>query len=71
VTLFRPGEPPSGPAPEHSLGWTRLSAGDLEIHEFPGPAAGPLAEPQVRFVVEELKSCLERAQAAESGTGAE
>jgi thioesterase domain-containing protein len=71
VALFRSGRQSSALAPAPPLSWSELSAGDLEIHELPGPTAESLTEPQVRFVVDELKHCLERARAAESGAGAD
>jgi thioesterase domain-containing protein/acyl carrier protein len=40
---------------EPGLGWTKLAAGGLEIHEIPGDHHGILKEPNVQLLAEKLK----------------
>lgn len=64
VTLFRAAEQPSGVYPDPTLGWGRLAAGGLEVHDVPGDHGTVVREPNLRFLAEVLKSCIARAQAA-------
>jgi thioesterase domain-containing protein len=43
--------------------WTTLALGGLEVHEVPGGHGSIVDEPAVTFLAENLKACLERAQA--------
>ena len=46
---------------DNRLGWRRLAAGGLEIHEIPGNHTTMREEPNVRVLAERLKLCLENA----------
>ncbi len=43
------------------LGWDKLAAGGLEIHELPVYPAGMLVEPFVSVLAEKLKACIHKA----------
>jgi aspartate racemase len=43
------------------LGWGKLAAGGLEIHDVPGDHLEILVEPNVRVLGEKLKACLDEA----------
>jgi amino acid adenylation domain-containing protein len=61
ITLFRATNQPRGIVPDETLGWGPLALGGLEIHDVPGFHADIVLEPRVRFLVEKLRPCLERA----------
>lgn len=63
VTLFRALQPLVGSTCESDMGWRRLAGGGLEIHEVPGDHISVIAEPHVRILAEQLKICLDKAQA--------
>ena len=62
LTLFRASKQPLGIYPDPTLGWGELVTGELEIHEVPGFHGAIVAEPHVRFLAEQLKGCIEKAQ---------
>lgn len=66
VTLFRASKQPDGISPDPTLGWEGLAAEGLEIHEVPGTHGALVVEPRVRFLVEKLRICLDKAQATDS-----
>ncbi|OEU49472.1 MAG: hypothetical protein BA872_01505 [Desulfobacterales bacterium C00003060] len=43
------------------VGWDKLAAGGLEVHELPVYPAGMLVEPFVRVLAEKLKACIDKA----------
>ena len=49
---------------DNRLGWRRLAAGGLEVHEVPGTHGSMREEPNVATLVAELRPCLERARSA-------
>jgi amino acid adenylation domain-containing protein len=63
LTLFRARMQPlfSSHAPDN--GWGGLAAGGLNIRIVPGNHLGMLQEPHVKVLAEELRSCLDQAQA--------
>lgn len=63
VILFRSRQQPLGIASDPTLGWGGLCA-DLEIHDVVGLHAAIVAEPRVKYLVDQFRPCLERAQAA-------
>ena len=65
ITLFRADRQPSGISPDPTLGWGDLVKGKLEIHEIPGTHGTIVVEPRVRFLIEKLEPCLERARLPE------
>jgi aspartate racemase len=70
LTLFRASRQPSWFHPDPRLGWGRLAAGGLEIHEVPGHHGALAHEPRVAVLALELEKCLARARARESAPGA-
>jgi hypothetical protein len=70
ITLFRPCEQPAGYDYDPQMGWGRLAAGGVEIHDIPGYSQSIIwVEPQVRFLAEQLRACLYRAQVTASSRG--
>lgn len=66
VTLFRAADFRVRPK-DPSLGWKRVAAGGVEIHEVPGEHGSTLLkEPHVQVVAARLKACLDRAQTSSS-----
>ena len=68
VTLFKvTDEPKSATSLRYPLlGWDKLAAGGLEVHDVPGVHAfmgSLLSEPHVRVLAAKLKVCLDKAQA--------
>ena len=43
------------------VGWDKLAAGGLEVHELPVYPAGMLVEPFVKLLAEKLKACIDKA----------
>ena len=48
------------------LGWGRIAAGGVEVHEVPGEHISIFREPNVRSLAEKLTRSLETARAAAS-----
>ena len=61
VTLFKGIDAAS--KVDSKLGWGGLAAEGIEIHNIPSSHLGMLKEPYVRVLGEQLKACLEQAQA--------
>ena len=60
ITQFRPiKEYGRYDGPE--LGWDKLAAGGVEVHELPVYPAGMLVEPFVRLLAEKMKVCIHKA----------
>ena len=64
VILFRSRERPLLQFRDPHAAWSRYAAHELEIHEVDGNHDDILLEPQIRLVAEQLKACLDRAEAA-------
>ena len=62
VSLF---VPPNG-SDDSLSNWTGLASGILEIHEIPEGHEAILADPHIHVWAEELRACLDRAQAPAS-----
>lgn len=62
VTLFRAGEQPQDSAPANDLGWGRLAAAGVEIHEVPGDHISMIDEPHVQALARRLRACIDRVQ---------
>lgn len=60
VTLFRARKQPDGIFADPTLGWARLAAGGLDIHEVPGDHTTLIREPLVHVLAGRLVACLER-----------
>ena len=43
--------------------WHELAVGGLDVHKMPGHHTSMLREPYVRVVAEQLRACLDEAQA--------
>jgi len=65
LTLFRAGSQPSGIIPDPTLGWRKLAANGLRIHEVKGFHGAILYEPEVRDLAVQLESCLKEARAGD------
>jgi len=61
VTLFRSAEQPWWMGSDRQLGWGRLAADGLELHEVPGDHLTIIRE-NVRFLAEQFRACLDQAQ---------
>jgi amino acid adenylation domain-containing protein len=61
VTLFRATKQPAGYNNDRDLGWVKLAAGGIAIHEIPGYHGSIVMEPRVRVLAERLQACLRRA----------
>jgi thioesterase domain-containing protein len=48
------------------LGWGRIVAGEIEVHEVPGEHVSMFREPNVRILAEKLNQCLETARSPAS-----
>lgn len=64
VILFRSSHKPLGRVSDPCAGWSTYAALGLETYEIEGNHENILIEPQVRFVGEQLKTCLDEAQIA-------
>lgn len=59
VILFRSNHKPLGQVSDPRAGWSQCATRGLEIYEIAGNHENILLEPQVRFVAERLKTCLD------------
>lgn len=68
VTLFRASDRAASTSVstrfDPELGWGKLAAGGLEIHDVSGDHLGILEEPHVRGLGEKLRACIDKALAA-------
>ena len=58
ITLFRASKQPAGYNNDRDLGWEKLAAGGVTVHEIPGYHGSIVMEPRVRVLAEQLRSCL-------------
>jgi thioesterase domain-containing protein/acyl carrier protein len=63
ITLIRAGTLPLFSPPEYDLGWGRIATGRLEIRVIPGAHDNILAEPRVRLLAAQLRTCLRESAA--------
>jgi len=81
ITLFRASEGNPAAVPnermprkfaeilqEPTLGWERFSAGPVNLHFVPGNHESLVTEPHVQVLAEQLRVCLEQAQAGDFKT---
>lgn len=61
VTLFRASKQDPGSDNDQDLGWRKLAARGVEIHEIPGYHGSIVMEPRVRILAEQLQACLSQA----------
>jgi surfactin family lipopeptide synthetase A len=64
VILFRSSHKPLGQSTDPRAGWSTYAAAGLETYNIEGNHENLLLEPQVRFVAERLKNCLDEAPGA-------
>jgi amino acid adenylation domain-containing protein len=62
VILFRSNHKPLGQLSDPRAGWSECATRGLEVYEIAGNHENILLEPQVRFVAEHLKTCLDEAR---------
>jgi amino acid adenylation domain-containing protein len=67
VILFRSSHKPLGQVNDPRAGWTTYAPDELEIYDIQGNHENILLEPQVRFVAEQLRTCLAEEAARHSG----
>ena len=68
LTLFRAEAQPEGYENDQDLGWSKYTAGGLEIIAVPGNHRTMMEAPHVQVLGERLKACLQGAGlVAESG----
>jgi len=68
IALFRAAD--ISPEIDHAgptLGWSGLASDEIEVHEIPGSHHTLVLEPNVRMLVDRLKTCLEQAQQRAAG----
>ncbi|HEX2268956.1 MAG TPA: amino acid adenylation domain-containing protein [Pyrinomonadaceae bacterium] len=58
VTLFRASKRSLGDKTDRDLGWGKLAAGGVEIHEIPGYHGSIVMEPRVRILAQKLEACI-------------
>lgn len=58
VTLFRASKRSLGDKTDRDLGWGKLAAGGVEIHEIPGYHGSIVMEPRVRVLAQKLEACI-------------
>jgi aspartate racemase len=63
ITLFLSREEPVRCVHDSRLGWSELAADGLELHLIPGSHSISLNEPHVIVLAEQLRACLQKAQA--------
>ena len=63
VALFRATAHRLGSDPDPTLGWGKLVAGKLEVHEVPGDHSTLIREPHVQVLAQKLTNCLNGKQA--------
>ncbi len=63
VTLFRASERALRGVDDPQAGWSEWAGGGVEVHTVAGTHVSIVADPHVRLLAEELRGCLERAQA--------
>ncbi len=66
LTIFRSMSRTPFDGDDELLGWGGLAAGGVEVQDVIGTHANMLREPDVRMLAEKLRSCLDRAQEAQS-----
>jgi thioesterase domain-containing protein len=64
VALFRVTGPWKEGGRDPHLGWDGVAAGGVEVCEVPGDHSTLLEEPHVQILAAQLKSCLDKTQAA-------
>jgi amino acid adenylation domain-containing protein len=62
VTLFRASKQPAGYNTDRDLGWEKLAAGGVAVHEIPGYHGSIVMEPRVRILAEQLRAYLFQSQ---------
>jgi aspartate racemase len=60
VTLFRAGMRSAMDAGSPDMGWGRLALGGVEIRQVPGDHVDMLLKPQVGFLAEQLRACIDK-----------
>lgn len=63
VTLLRARERLAGAEEDPEMGWGRVAAGGVEVHEVPGNHLSMLEQPHLQVLAAKLQECLQRAQA--------
>jgi amino acid adenylation domain-containing protein len=62
LTLFRASKQPAGYNTDRDLGWEKLAAGGVEVHEIPGYHGSIVMEPRVRILADQLRAYLFQSQ---------
>ena len=67
ITLFRVQKQSAPDDPSQTLGWSKLSAKEVELHHLPGHHFDILREPHVQFLASRLQACIDQVQAEPIG----
>ena len=59
ITLFRTAQS-FGTRQDLTLGWSQLSAAEVEIHQVPGNHLSMMRKPDVQTLAEQLRDCIEQ-----------
>jgi amino acid adenylation domain-containing protein len=68
VILFRSNRDPIGGSGDPYAGWSEYLPNGLEVHEVDSDHDNILLEPQVQFVAEQLRTCLNEAQGTDQAS---
>jgi amino acid adenylation domain-containing protein len=63
ITVLRTSVQPSIAHQDSTLGWSKLAGGGVEVHRIPGNHLTMLRKPHVQVLAEQLRVCIEKAQA--------
>ncbi|MBD1808186.1 amino acid adenylation domain-containing protein [Microcoleus sp. FACHB-SPT15] len=63
ITLLRTSGESSTAHKDSTLGWSQLAKGKVEVHQVPGNHLTMLKKPHVQVLAEQLKICINKAQA--------
>jgi amino acid adenylation domain-containing protein len=66
ITLFRTGDRASITHQDLTLDWSKLTGGKVEVHWVSGNHLTMLKKPHVQVLAEQLRACIEKAQATDS-----
>lgn len=60
ITLFRTAQPLGKVPQDSTLGWSQLTATEVEIHQVPGNHLSMMKKPYVQVLAEQLRHCIEQ-----------
>ncbi|WP_250125832.1 non-ribosomal peptide synthetase [Chroococcidiopsis sp. CCMEE 29] len=60
ITLFRTAQPLGKVPQDTTLGWSQLTAAEVEIHQVPGNHLSMMKKPYVQVLAEQLRHCIDQ-----------